>query len=105
MNTVEKELAVGRIATSALGKMAREIANALKPKSRRGVSEEVAEKRATKILENVLGILKKTQKEIRNTMDGKSASKSAVEVDPETGEAISSEVTISETIDHDGRIS
>lgn len=97
MNSTEKQLRCGEIATSALGKIAREIAKAKgTKKSRRAPSEEAAEKSAKNILEEiVLPVLKKCQQDIRAVMDGV-----ADGIDPETGEAI--EITVTDEID--GRI-
>ena len=97
MNSTEKQLRCGEIATSALGKIAREIAKAVGPKKRRPQSEEAAEKSAKNILEEiVLPVLKKCQQDIRAVMDGVADS----DVDPETGEA----VEITDMVDHDGRV-
>jgi len=87
MDSDSKKIKTGEIAISALGRMFREVVKANK--------ERMA---ATKILEDVvLRILRQSQVDIRAVMDG-------VEEDPETGETMTSEVTIRETIDHDEKL-
>ena len=70
MVTAEKELAVGRIAASALGKMMREIVKVQKEKGPQKWS-------ANQILENiVMEILKQSQKDIRAVMEDRVAEES-----------------------------